>query len=73
VQVYKHDNGSEDESVDSDSVDTATRRREFRRTHVTIPGVGPVKLPIGVALEVAFDREQFFSKANRAARDRQAR
>ena len=71
--VYKHDNGSEAESVDSDSVDSDTRRREFRRTHVIIPGVGPVKMPIGVAFEVSFDTEQYFSKANRALRERLAR
>ncbi len=71
--VYKPDNGSDDESVDSGSMDSDARRREFRRTHVIIPGIGPVKMPIGVAFEVTFDTEQYFSKANRATRERLAR
>lgn len=61
------------ESVSGDSITSEERRREFRRTHVIVPGFGPVPLPLAVALEVTFDREHFFSKANRDTREREAR
>lgn len=67
------DQGPDAESVSGDSVSSAERRKAFRLSHVIIKGHGPVKLPLGVALEVTFDKDHFFSKANRDARERAAR
>jgi hypothetical protein len=63
----------DDESVMSDGMESRERRRLFRKTHIMIPGVGAVKLPIGVALDVTFDESRYFSKENRATRERLAR
>lgn len=62
------ESGSETESKTS-----FERRAEFRRTHMLIPGVGPVKLPLGTAFEVTFDDLRFFSKENRNRRERMER
>ena len=71
--LRKPDEGPDAESVSTDTVSSFERRRAFRRSHVIVKGTGPVKLPLGVALEATFDGEQFFSKANRNTRDRLAR